>query len=58
MKLGEVLRKWRVMADLGIREVAADMGISAATLSRIERGESMDGRTLGRIWSWLVREIK
>ncbi len=56
MKLGEVLKKWRTMSDIGIRQVAKDIGISAATLSRIERGESMDGRTLALIQAWLFRE--
>jgi transcriptional regulator with XRE-family HTH domain len=54
MKLGEVIRLWRKMSDLGVREVAADIGVSHGTLSRIERGEAMDGNTLAKVLVWLV----
>lgn len=54
MRLGEVIRLWRKMSDLGIREVAADIGVSHGTLSRIERGEAMDGNTLAKVLVWLV----
>jgi len=53
MKLGEVLKKWRRMSDIGIREASKQMGISHGTLSRIERGEAMDGATLIKILTWL-----
>lgn len=42
------------MSDLGIREVAADIGVSHGTLSRIERGEAMEGETLAKVLVWLV----
>lgn len=54
MRLGEVIRLWRKMSDLGVREVAADIGVSHGTLSRIERGEAMDGNTLAKVLVWLV----
>ena len=54
MKLGEVIRKWRAMSELGVREVAKEIGISHGTLSRIERGEAMDGLTLTKILIWLL----
>jgi transcriptional regulator with XRE-family HTH domain len=53
MRLGMVLRQWRKMTDRGVREVAAEIGISHGTLSRIERGEPMDGVTLAKILQWL-----
>jgi len=56
MRLGEVLRKWRRAADIGIREAAEQVGISASTMSRIERGEAMDGKTLAKVLMWLVEE--
>ncbi len=54
MKLGEVLMKWRKMADLTVRDAAKDIGISAATFSRVERGFPTDGRTLAAILRWLM----
>lgn len=58
MILGEVLRKWRRMSDLTVRQAAAEVGLSVATFSRIERGESMDARTLATIFTWLTREVE
>lgn len=55
MKLCEVLRFWRRMADRTIREAATEIGISAATLSRIERGEDCDGKTLAKIIRWQLQ---
>ena len=56
MRLGTVLRLWRRMADKGVREVAAEIGISHGTLSRIERGEPMDGVTLAKLLLWLFEK--
>ena len=52
MRICEILRLWRKMADLGIREAAQEMGISPATLSRVERGGDVDGKTLAKIIMW------
>jgi transcriptional regulator with XRE-family HTH domain len=38
-KFGEILRQLRVAQDMGLRETASRVGISAAYLSRIERGK-------------------
>ncbi len=54
MKLGDVLRKWRRASDLNVREAAALLGVSHGTLSRVERGEKMDGETLAKILAWLL----
>jgi transcriptional regulator with XRE-family HTH domain len=39
--------------SMGIREAAAEIGISPATLSRIERGHLPDSRRLGKICAYL-----
>ena len=39
--------------ERGIRETATEMGISAATLSRVERGFMPDLETFGKICKWL-----
>lgn len=53
--LGVVLKKYRVMTEIDLRELAASFGISAATLLRIETGEAMPtGDTLMKIFNWLM----
>ena len=39
--------------DLGVRAVAKDIGVSPATLSRVERGHLPDLGTFGKICRWL-----
>lgn len=56
MNLAGVLRAWRLHKELGVRDAAKMIGVSSATFSRIERGESMDGGTLAKILLWLIRE--
>lgn len=58
MRIGEVLRKWRRASDMGVREAAAEIGISHGTLSRIERGEDVDGRTMLKLIVWLMGSEK
>lgn len=54
MRLGNVLRKWRRGEDLNIRDVASQIGMAPATLSRVERGEDMQGEVLAKILRWLL----
>lgn len=56
MRIGEVIRRWRKMSDIGIRDAAAEIGISHGTLSRIERGEEMTGTTMVKVLTWLFSE--
>jgi transcriptional regulator with XRE-family HTH domain len=49
--LGNLLQKKR--GSMGIRAAAGEIGISAATLSRIEHGRVPDLETLRKICSWL-----
>ena len=53
--LGRILRLYRVVQNLPVRQVAPEMGISIATLSRIERGHAMDADTLVKVIRWLMR---
>lgn len=54
MRVGGIIRRWRVNTDLNIRDVAAEIGIMPSTLSRIERGLPMDGKTLAKLMTWLT----
>jgi transcriptional regulator with XRE-family HTH domain len=58
MRVARLLKTWRVIANLGIREVAKEIGVSPATLSRIERGEEMNGQTLAKVIMWMLGQPK
>lgn len=58
MRLGQVIKRWRVMSEINLRDAAKMIGTSTATLSRIEQGENMDGKTLARIFEWLLSDWK
>jgi transcriptional regulator with XRE-family HTH domain len=49
--LGNLLQQRR--GSMGIRAAAGEIGISAATLSRIEHGRVPDVETLGKVCKWL-----
>lgn len=51
LNLGTIVREKR--GSLGLRAVAADTGISAPTLSRIEAGKMPDLQTFGKLCRWL-----
>lgn len=53
MKLGTVIRKYRVNSELSLREVGKEIGIGAATLMRLEQGRDPDGQTLAKVLAWL-----
>ncbi len=57
MRLGQVLKRWRLMSELDLRTAAKQMGIDgAATLLRIEQGRGPSAKTLGKIIAWLLSE--
>ena len=49
--LGPLVRERR--GGRGLREVAQEIGISAATLMRIESGRTPDVETFGKVCRWL-----
>lgn len=49
--LGQMVARKR--GSMGIRAAAQEIGVSPATLSRVERGHLPDSRTLGKICEWL-----
>lgn len=54
--LGRMLVIYRASRDIGVRELSREMGFSAATLSRIERGYAMDWATALKLMQWLLGE--
>lgn len=53
-RFGEMLRLYRTVKNKTLRDVAPEMGISHATLQRIEKGEAFDVATLLKLFSWLL----
>ena len=53
MKLGTVIRKYRVNSELSLRDVGKEIGIGPATLMRLEQGRDPDGQTLAKVLAWL-----
>ena len=56
MRIGPVLRRWRIVEEVTLRKMAAEIGTSAATLCRLEKGENVDGLTLVRVLAWLFAD--
>jgi transcriptional regulator with XRE-family HTH domain len=56
MRLGKVLADYRYANRIGVRALATEIGISSATLSRIENDNKMDGDVLVRIMAWLFAD--
>ena len=56
MNLGPVIAAYRAQHRYGVRALAKIIGVSAATLNRIERGENCDGRVLAKILTWLLSD--
>lgn len=52
MKIGELLRKWRAVSELDLRQGAAIIGVSVSTLRRIEAGVVPDGATVIKLMQW------
>lgn len=55
MRIGELIKLYRAFEDFNIRDFAKELEISSATLSRVERGENMDGKTLAKIMNWMLK---
>ena len=56
MKLGKVLRKWRLMSELTVREAAKEIGLDAATYVRMELGRMPSAETLAKVIIYLIGE--
>ena len=55
-RISALIKAKRREKDIGLRDAAAESGVSASTLSRLERGAATalpDGDTLTKLASWL-----
>lgn len=54
-KLGAVLRSYRLLREMDLRTLGAEIGVSAPTILRIERGRAIDADTLMKVLNWMLR---
>jgi transcriptional regulator with XRE-family HTH domain len=57
MRLAELIRLYRKWNELKLRDIAGEIGISAATLMRLEAGRVPDGETLAKVLVWLMAKM-
>ena len=53
--IGELLKLHRRIYNIGSREFAKQIGLSHATVCRVENGENMDGKTMFKLFNILFR---
>lgn len=58
MKLGIVIKKYRLMMELNLRSLSKEIGIGAATLMRVEMGHEPSYTNFKKILDWLSKETK
>lgn len=56
MRLGTIMRKWRIVEEHSLRDIAQIIGCSASTLMRFENGEGCDAATFAKILRWLMEQ--
>jgi transcriptional regulator with XRE-family HTH domain len=58
VRLGKVIKKYRLMVEQSLRETSKEIGIGPATLMRIEMGHDPDYQTFKKILDWLSVKVK
>jgi DNA-binding Xre family transcriptional regulator len=54
MRLSKALKLMRATENIGVREQAKKIGISPASLSRIENGKDCDAPSTVKLIVWLI----
>lgn len=55
MKLGDLLKCYMAMREVSCRDLAKEVGTSAATISRIANGEEPSAATLVLLINWMMK---
>lgn len=58
MRLGQILRRYRIIEERTIRDLALEVGVSPATWVRFEQGKAIDTGTFMKLANWLTEEGK
>ena len=54
MKLGEVIRSYRLHKERTLRDLAKELTVSPATLLRLEQGKPVEMATGSKVLRWLL----
>lgn len=55
MKIGKILRQYRLLTEQTHQQLADEIGVSRASVLRIEAGKSIGAEKVAAIISWLFR---
>lgn len=55
-RLADMLRLWRTVNRKTVRDMEDELGLSFATISRFERGHTIDLGTWLKLQAWLLAE--
>lgn len=55
MRIGIVLKKYRLMMEMDLRSLSKEIGIGASTLMRLEMGHNLDYGTFKKVLDWLSK---
>ena len=58
MILGILLKRYRMWREITVRELAKEIGVPIATLSRVENGKRCDSGTLLLLLLWMHQPAK
>jgi transcriptional regulator with XRE-family HTH domain len=56
MKIGDLIRTWRVLEKMTLRGMADEIGLAVETYRRVERGDELQGRTLAKVIRWMLED--
>ncbi|MDR3755189.1 MAG: helix-turn-helix domain-containing protein [Terracidiphilus sp.] len=56
MRIGDLLRAWRILEKMTLRGMADEIGLPLETYRRVERGDELRGRTLAKVLRWLLED--
>ena len=53
--IGKLIRAYRAVHDLDLRQFGNTVGLSAPTIMRIEQGHTMNAHTWLKLQQWMIR---
>ncbi len=56
MRIAKMIRIWRASEGIDQKDLAAEIGIGASVLSRVEKGKSPDAAGAVKIMAWMLSD--